>query len=246
MDINGSTSAVESATAIRPPRLVIIEEHASFADLLDATLWGHFRVRSLIVSEQRSVAAIVAATRAARPDVVLVASRPGPFVDQEAIVARLHEAGVPVICLSSVDADDDPVHWGRLLLAGAAGVLPKSADLADLRTMLDLVRADRPALCPALAARLRAAAVRATSDDECWAARERLCSLSQREREVIGKLLCGRCPIEIAREDVVAEATVRSQIKSILAKLDVSSQLAAVALARRAGWSTRSELRAAS
>jgi DNA-binding NarL/FixJ family response regulator len=35
---------------------------------------------------------------------------------------------------------------------------------------------------------------------------------------------------------VVAEATVRTQVKSILAKLEVSSQLAAVGLAHRVGW----------
>jgi len=238
MDFHVSTSSTASATSIRRPRLVIVEEHAAVADLLDATLWGRYRVRSMIASRQKSVAAIVAATRAARPDVVLVASRPGPFVDGEAVIARLDEAGVPVIALSYVDADADPVHWGRLLLAGAVGVLPKSAELAQLHEMLDHVLAGREPMCPALAARLREAAVRAATEDECWAARERLCTLSHREREVIGKLASGRCPIQIAREDVVAEATVRSQIKSILAKLEVRSQLGAVAVVRRAGWST--------
>jgi DNA-binding NarL/FixJ family response regulator len=237
MDFHVSTSSTATATSIRQPRLVIVEEHAAVADLLDATLWGQYRVRSMIASRQTSVAALVAATRAARPDVVLIASRPGPFVDGEAVIARLAEAGVPVIALSSVEADADPVHWGRLLLAGAVGVLPKSADLAHLHAMLDLVLAGGEALCPALAARLRDAAVQAATDDECWAARERLCALSHREREVIGKLATGRCPIDIAREDVVAEGTVRSQIKSILAKLEVNSQLGAVAVVRRAGWS---------
>ena len=34
----------------------------------------------------------------------------------------------------------------------------------------------------------------------------------------------------------MAEATVRTQVKSILAKLEVTSQLAAVGLAHRVGW----------
>jgi DNA-binding NarL/FixJ family response regulator len=37
----------------------------------------------------------------------------------------------------------------------------------------------------------------------------------------------------------VSEATVRSQIKSVLSKLGAASQLQAVAAARRAGWLER-------
>ena len=46
----------------------------------------------------------------------------------------------------------------------------------------------------------------------------------------------GQTVREIATECVVAEATVRTQVKSILAKLEVTSQLAAVGLAHRVGW----------
>ena len=41
---------------------------------------------------------------------------------------------------------------------------------------------------------------------------------------------------DIAHLSVVSEATVRTQVKSILAKLEVSSQLAAVGLANTTGW----------
>ena len=47
----------------------------------------------------------------------------------------------------------------------------------------------------------------------------------------------GHCAEEIANAAFVSISTVRSQIKAILQKLGVNSQLAAVALARRAGWS---------
>jgi two-component system nitrate/nitrite response regulator NarL len=246
MDSTVRTSPAASTTRIRRPRVVIVEEHRAVADLLDASLWGHYRVRSVIVSEQTSVATTVAAARAARPDVALVAARPGPLADGETVISRLRNAGVRVIALSTVEVDEDPVHWGRCLLAGAGAVLAKSADLTDLRRTLDQMLADQPPLCPSLAARLREAAARAATDDECWTARERLASLSLRERKVIAKLVFGRSPLEIAREDVVAEATVRTQIKSILAKLEVNSQLGAVAVARRAGWSASGGLPLAS
>jgi hypothetical protein len=41
---------------------------------------------------------------------------------------------------------------------------------------------------------------------------------------------------DIARVGVVSEATVRSQVKMILAKLDLTSQLAAVGAAHMVGW----------
>ena len=46
----------------------------------------------------------------------------------------------------------------------------------------------------------------------------------------------GLSAAEIAEQRVVSLATVRSQIRAILQKLDVTSQLAAVAMAHRAGW----------
>jgi two-component system, NarL family, nitrate/nitrite response regulator NarL len=41
---------------------------------------------------------------------------------------------------------------------------------------------------------------------------------------------------DIARTSVVSEATVRTQVKSILAKLETNSQIAAVGAAHRVGW----------
>ena len=46
----------------------------------------------------------------------------------------------------------------------------------------------------------------------------------------------GRAVRQIAERGVVSEATVRTQVKSILAKLEVSSQLAAVGMANEMGW----------
>ena len=61
--------------------------------------------------------------------------------------------------------------------------------------------------------------------------------LTPREKKVLADLMDGLTAETIARRNCVAVSTVRSQIKSILQKLGVNSQLAAVAFARRAGWS---------
>jgi DNA-binding NarL/FixJ family response regulator len=60
--------------------------------------------------------------------------------------------------------------------------------------------------------------------------------LTPRERQVLGRLIEGNSVRDIARANVVSEATVRTQVKSILGKLEVSSQLAAVGLAHQVGW----------
>ena len=64
---------------------------------------------------------------------------------------------------------------------------------------------------------------------------ELLGRLTARERVVLEQLAKGRRASEIATDSVVSVTTVRSQIRAILAKLELSSQLTAVALLR-AEW----------
>jgi DNA-binding CsgD family transcriptional regulator len=66
----------------------------------------------------------------------------------------------------------------------------------------------------------------------------RLLLLTRSERRVLYHLTTGATAIEIAEKLVLSLATVRSHIRSILRKLEVSSQLAAVAIAQ--GHSARS------
>lgn len=65
---------------------------------------------------------------------------------------------------------------------------------------------------------------------------ERFEQMTDSEQRVLASLMEGASAQEIASERVVSLATVRTQIRSVLRKLDVNSQLAAVALARRCGW----------
>jgi DNA-binding NarL/FixJ family response regulator len=61
-------------------------------------------------------------------------------------------------------------------------------------------------------------------------------SLTPRERAVLGGLMIGLRPADIARRDFVSVVTVRNQVQAILTKLNVHSQLEAVAAARWSGW----------
>lgn len=59
--------------------------------------------------------------------------------------------------------------------------------------------------------------------------------LTPREQQVLRALAAGRSAGEIAAAEQLGLATVRSHVQSVLRKLEVSSQLAAVAIGRR-GW----------
>ncbi|MBB3044879.1 response regulator transcription factor [Nocardioides soli] len=238
-DTDTDTADVTPLPRRRPPRLTIVEQHAAFSDALEGSLWGRFRVRQVVVPGRATAAGIVAAARATRPDLALVSSRLGPYVDGEAVIDGLSGHGAAVVALCSTPVDRDPASWGRWLRAGAVGVLSHSCDLATLRDALDRAAAGRPLLDAAQREPLLAAARRA--DDHAGSARSRLDSLTPREREIVTQLMGGRSTAAIAREGVVSEATVRTQIKSIFAKLGVNSQLAAVALAHQAGWSAPAE-----
>lgn len=123
---------------------------------------------------------------------------------------------------------------GRLASAiagGAVGWVSKSQPFEEVLAVIEAVAGGAEVFDAALRAELVAEHRERTRErghlDELWA------RLTRREREVLDRLTDGRRATGIAEEFVVSVATVRTQIRSILAKLEVSSQLEAVALARR-------------
>lgn len=62
--------------------------------------------------------------------------------------------------------------------------------------------------------------------------------LTHREKQVLAALMDGHTAGDVASEWVVEVSTVRSHIRSLLFKLGVNSQIAAIAMAHRAGWSS--------
>lgn len=117
--------------------------------------------------------------------------------------------------------------WGAVLEAGAALVLPTETPLDQIvATLRTIGRHPRVAECQGRDD-LVAAWARMQAEHEDLAAR--VASLTPREREVLTLLRAGDTVAGIARILDVAPATVRSQVKAVLRKLDVNSQLAAVA-----------------
>lgn len=117
--------------------------------------------------------------------------------------------------------------WGAVLEAGATLVMAPTLDLPDVKRMLSRAARGRAALPHA--ERLEHVAAWAELVVQRQIVTERLRSLTRRERDVLRLLYDGESVVTIAELLEVSPATVRSQVKSVLRKLDVSSQLKAVA-----------------
>lgn len=117
--------------------------------------------------------------------------------------------------------------WGAMLEAGAYAVQRSTASLEELRTAIRQVAAGETVMTRSEAAMLRQEwhAV----EEERQRAVEKVRSLSPRESEVLDLMHAGESVGGIAVRFDVREATVRSQVRAVLRKLDVRSQLAAVA-----------------
>jgi two-component system, NarL family, nitrate/nitrite response regulator NarL len=118
--------------------------------------------------------------------------------------------------------------WGALYERGASLVVPTSTSLREVAVLLEDLAAGR---LPRDADRGRGELIgewrRFVRERDRTAAR--LATLTEREDQVLRALCAGLGVRDIAIDSEVAETTVRSQVKAILRKLDVSSQLAAVA-----------------
>ena len=148
------------------------------------------------------------------------------------LIGPLVDAGAGVVMVTGIT---DRVRLGACVEAGATGVVSKATGFATLVETVRRVAGGSPLLSDD---------ERRSLLDELHAApagrRERLApfrTLSPREQEVLGHLVAGESAETIADRTYVSLATVRSHIRSILLKLGVNSQLAAVALVRDTGWS---------
>lgn len=215
------------------PRVVVADQQAMLTECLGVVFeMRQYQYRVVpIPREPASVGHMLSQVLKLRPDVLVINADLGPTCNGAALVAPMTRAGVAVVVLTDTV---DEARAGECLLQGARAVLPKSESLAVVVSVIRRVLAGEPVLDHAERDRLVAAYHRRESHEH--GLRERLDRLSPQESEVLRHLIAGRTTREVAQMRVVSEATVRTQVKAVLAKLEVSSQLAAVALARRASW----------
>jgi DNA-binding NarL/FixJ family response regulator len=150
----------------------------------------------------------------------------GQWIDGVDLVKPLRTRGWAVLVVSDIH---DEAEEAAAIAAGAIGSVSQSSPFTTLLRTVHTAAAGES---------LMTEAVR-----QCWLVRHRgyqtqereltrrLGRLSTREHEVLNLLAQGYRAAGVAETFVVSVATVRAQIRAILSKLDVNSQLEAVALA---------------
>jgi two-component system nitrate/nitrite response regulator NarL len=222
-----------SAMATEPDQdavaVLIVEDHMLLAQSLLIAL--NAEGCHAEVAELTDPATLLAQVRVSRPGVVLLDLDLGVLGDGVDLVKPLTELGARVLVVSGTT---DRRRLAETVERGAVGFMSKTVHFEQLlATVLDVV-AQRPVLSTAvryeLMAELRRA--RATRSKDLAP----FMTLTPRERAVLSALAKGQRAEAIASEAGVSGATVRSQIRSVLAKLGVNSQLEAVAMAWTVGW----------
>lgn len=172
---------------------------------------------------------------AQRPSVVLLDLDLGPDGDSTRLVAPLSAAGIRVVVVTGVA---DRPRVAAALEQGAVAYRSKTDGIDRLvDTVLAAQRHDGP-----LDHELRVALLDELRRSRADVARVMapFTRLTDREQDTLRAICAGLSAREIAALWVVSEATVRTHVRGVLGKLQVGSQLAAVAIALRSGWLDRS------
>ena len=203
-----------------PITLLIVDDHPVVRDGLRGIFTGDGRFE--VVGEAANGAEAVTLAQARRPDVVLMDLRM-PEVDGVTAISELTRLGVPsrVLVLTTYDTDSDVLP---AIEAGATGYLLKDAPREELFRAVEAAARGQAVLSPAVATRLMGQMRAPVSD-----------VLSQREIEVLALIARGSTNREAAEKLFISEATVKTHLLHVYAKLGVKDRAAAVAVAFERG-----------
>ena len=226
------TAPLPVSSAPGPIRVLVVDDQelvrSGFCVILD-TAEG-----ITVVGEAANGEAALAAADASHPDVVLMDIRMPGMDGLEA--TRLLTRGSPdrktpkVVMLTTFDLDE---YVYEALRAGASGFLLKDSPRADLIAAVRAAAAGNALLAPSVTRRLIEAFAR--RPPETTPSPARLAALTAREREVLVRLARGGSNTEIAATLFVSEATVKTHVGNLLAKLGLRDRVQAVILAYETG-----------
>ncbi|GLZ33446.1 DNA-binding response regulator [Lentzea sp. NBRC 105346] len=200
-------------------RLVIVDDHPVVRD----GLRGMFSDAEFsVIGEAANGEEAVTVVEALRPDVVLMDLRM-PGVDGVTAINRLRDLGNParVLVLTTYDTDRDVLP---AIKAGATGYLLKDTPRDSLYAAVRAAARGEAVLSPAVATKL-IGQVREPAEEP----------LSQRELDVLTLVARGSTNREAAARLFISEATVKTHLLHVYAKLGVKDRAAAVAVAYERG-----------
>jgi DNA-binding NarL/FixJ family response regulator len=210
--------------------VLVADDHALMRNGLSAMLNAQPDMQ--VVGEAEDGAAAVNESIRLQPDVVVMDIRMPRLDGIEAtrrLVALGH--GAPhVLVLTTFDLDE---YVYEALRAGAGGFALKDASPTQLAEAVRTVAAGEALLAPAVTRRLIERYTRAPTPEV--ARRERFSELTERELEVLQLLTRGLSNLEIGERLFLSEATVKTHVTRVLAKLGVRDRVQAVVLAYETG-----------
>ena len=195
-----------------------------------------------VVGEAENGNQAIARTRELRPDVVLMDVRMPGMDGLEAARQLLARTDAPrVLMLTTFDLDE---YVYDALRAGASGFLLKDVRPEQLIDAIRVVAAGETLLAPTITRRLVEQYVRRARPGTRVPAA--LASLTEREVEVLRLIARGRSNAEIAGDLYLSEATVKSHVTRVFAKLSLRDRAQAVVIAYESGlvepgWQTGDE-----
>jgi DNA-binding NarL/FixJ family response regulator len=215
-------------------RLVIADDHALMRSGMRVMLDAEKDMR--VVAEAADGRDAVEAVRRTTPDILVTDVRM-PEADGIEATRRIVAAGLPTRVLMITTFDLDRYVYAGLE-AGASGFLLKDAKPGELVHAIRTIAAGDALLAPTVTRRLVEHFVgrpRTSPDVEA-----RIAELSERELTVLRQLARWLSNAEIGAELYLAEATVKSHITRLLAKLGLKSRTQAVVFAYEHGLVRRS------
>ena len=200
--------------AAAPVKLLIVDDHPVVRDGLRGMFAGN--PDFAVLGEATNGAEAVTQAERLAPDVVLMDLRM-PHMDGVAAIRRMAELELParVLVLTTYDTDSEVLP---AIEAGATGYLLKDTPREELFRAVRAAARGEAVLSPSVATRLIGQVRRPSRD-----------VISQRELEVLELIARGSTNREAAELLFISEATVKTHLIHIYAKLGVNDRAAAVA-----------------
>lgn len=201
-----------------PIRVLVVDDHQVVRQGLTTFLGLNPGI--VVVGEAADGRAAVEMVRQLEPDIVLM-DLVMPVLDGITATRQIKGLGLrtQVIALTSFTEDDKVIP---AIQAGAASYLLKDVTPDALVEAIAAVHRGEARLHPEIARKLMEQVAQAPSAQP--ATRLLVGDLTARELEVIRLVAQGRSNLEIARELVISEKTVKTHVSNILSKLDLEDR----------------------